>query len=429
MSNPVPEGWSSAELATFCDVVGGGTPDRSVGEYWGGEIPWVSPSEITSRTSKYISGTKEYITQFGLDKSSAKLHPPGTVLMTSRASIGYVAINTVPMTTNQGFQSLRCKDDVLAEYLYQYITWIRGELEKVSAGSTFAEISSSNVRKIRVTLPPLPEQEKIAAILSTVDDVIEKTRAQIDKLKDLKTGMMQELLTKGIGHTEFKDSPVGRIPVGWDVGTIDSFDIEVLDGDRGSEYPKEKDFYQWEHCLFLSAKNVTKRGFVFEEKMFLIKDKDDALRKGKLIRGDIVITTRGTVGNIAYYGDDVPYAHIRINSGMAIIRNGSEKVIPEYLHLLMNAPVLREQIELLAFGSAQPQLTIGIIKGLYLPMPSGHEQKQIASVVRSVESKLELANDRFNQFEKIKKALMQDLLTGKVRVKLDNNNLEGRVAV
>ncbi|WJJ94240.1 restriction endonuclease subunit S [Neopusillimonas aromaticivorans] len=126
--------------------------------------------------------------------------------------------------------SLRCKRGTLAEYLYYYIDSIRPELERISAGSTFSEIPSSSVKKLEITLPPLPEQQKIATILSSVDDVIEKTRAQIDKLKDLKTGMMQELLTQGIGHTEFKDSPVGRIPASWYVAKIDDLVSKVGSG-------------------------------------------------------------------------------------------------------------------------------------------------------------------------------------------------------
>lgn len=210
MSKVVPEGWVQGELAEFCDVVGGGTPDRNNPDFWGGDIPWVSPTEITGNTSKYISQTKEKITEIGLEKSSAKLHPAGTLLMTSRASIGFVAINTVPMATNQGFQSLRCKKKVLVDFLYQYIIWSRPQLERLAAGSTFAEISSANVKRMTVCFPSVEQQQKIATILSSVDNVIEKTRTQIDKLKDLKTGMMQELLTKGIGHTEFKDSDLGR---------------------------------------------------------------------------------------------------------------------------------------------------------------------------------------------------------------------------
>ncbi|NLY28666.1 MAG: restriction endonuclease subunit S [Alcaligenaceae bacterium] len=158
MSEVIPEGWTRNPLTKYCDVVGGGTPDRSVKEYWDGDIPWISPTEVTSNTTRFVSRTKEKITQLGLERSSAKLHPAGSLLMTSRASIGYVAMNTIPMATNQGFQTLRCKQGTLAEYLYYYIDSIRPELERISAGSTFSEIPSSSVKKLEITLPPLPEQ-------------------------------------------------------------------------------------------------------------------------------------------------------------------------------------------------------------------------------------------------------------------------------
>lgn len=287
--NSVPEGWTSAELSDFCDTVGGGTPDRSVEEYWNGEIPWASPTEITTRHTKYISKTKESITLRGLEKSSAKLHPPGTVLMTSRASIGYVAINTVPMATNQGFQSLRCKKNALADYIYQYITWIRPELERMSAGSTFSEISSSSVKRLRATLPPLPEQKKIAAILSSVDEVIEKTRAQIDKLKDLKTGMMQELLTKGIGsggvlHTEFKDSSVGKIPVSWESYLLgDVFDLK-------NGVNKDKDAFG--HGVpIISYKNVYVGGGILDSDLgALVEMNEKELSRFRVHFGDVFFT-------------------------------------------------------------------------------------------------------------------------------------------
>ncbi|MBA6421703.1 restriction endonuclease subunit S [Pseudomonas sp. 5Ae-yellow] len=296
-------------------------------------------------------------------------------------------------------------------------------------------LSSCNrpLYSISLLVPPLSEQQKIATILSSVDNVIETTRAQIDKLKDLKTGMMQELLTKGIGlggvpHTEFKDSPVGWIPAGWDVGALESLEISVLDGDRGKEYPKETDFHTLEYCLFLSAKNVTKSGFSFSELSFITKEKDAVLRKGKLSRGDIVITTRGTVGNISYYDASVPYENIRINSGMAIIRNKSSDMDKQFLNILMNSPMLGEQIKLLTFGSAQPQLTIGIIKELQIPKPCLQEQVAITTALESVSTRLKLANQKQLALNTLKKALMQDLLTGKVRVKIEDNEKEPAVA-
>ncbi len=285
-------------------------------------------------------------------------------------------------------------------------------------GATINSINTSNLLRYKFPIPPLPEQKKIAAILTSVDTVIEKTQAQIDKLKDLKTGMMQELLTKGIGHTEFKDSPVGWIPVEWEVDSIESFGISILDGDRGKEYPKEKDFFQNEYCLFLSAKNVTKHGFKFNETVYITKKKDDLLRKGKLIRNDIVITTRGTVGNIALYDDSISYNHIRINSGMAIIRNQEDKLDTEYLNLVLHSPLVCEQIELLAFGSAQPQLTIGLIKNLFIPKPDIEEQNKISKSIGSIQEKISIVESKLKSLQNTKKALMQDLLTGKVRLKV-----------
>ena len=217
---------------------------------------------------------------------------------------------------------------------------------------------------------------------------------------------MNELLTKGIGHTEFKDSPVG-----WKVVTMNDSSVQVLDGDRGKEYPKEKDFFQYGYCLFLSAKNVTKNGFRFDECSFISKEKDEKLRKGRLSRGDIVITTRGTVGNMAYFDNSVLYGVVRINSGMAIIRNEGELLDRNYLFHLMRAPVVNEQLELLTFGSAQPQLTIGVINSLKLPVPPLPEQQKIASILTSVDEVIEKTQSQINKLQDLKKGTMNELLT------------------
>ena len=419
----LPEGWSAHDLGDLAQKIeGGGTPPRNEPSYWDGDIPWASVKDL--RGVK-LSTTEEFISELGLENSSSKLIPSNTMIIASRMAVGKAVFFNQDVAINQDLKAFYPKENTDGLFLLQWYLSQSEKIESLATGSTVKGIRLDDLTLLPIDLPPLPEQQKIATILSSVDDVIEKTRAQIDKLKDLKTGMMQELLTKGIGHTEFKDSPVGRIPRTWDVGAIDSFGVDILDGDRGNEYPKEKDFYPFEHCLFLSAKNVTKKGFAFTTLSFITKEKDELLRKGKLTRGDIVITTRGTVGNIAFYDDEVPFDHIRINSGMAIIRNKSEALDSQFLHLLMNSPMVSEQVELLAFGSAQPQLTIGIIKGLNIPKPSIDEQKAIASAVSSATKKLQLATKKLALLESTKKALMQDLLTGKVRVKLTDKAQAG----
>jgi type I restriction enzyme S subunit len=181
MSSVVPEGWEVHALGELGQVVGGGTPASDTPNYWGGSVMWATPGEITKLKNRYITNTVRTITEEGLQSSSAKLHPAGTILLTSRASIGYPAISKVPMATNQGFQSLQPNEKLDVEYGYQLLLNNRGGLERLSAGSTFLEISSKEINKYKLPIPPLPEQKKIASILTSVDEVIENTQKQIDK--------------------------------------------------------------------------------------------------------------------------------------------------------------------------------------------------------------------------------------------------------
>ena len=145
-----------------------------------------------------------------------RLLNPGSVLMTSRATIGEVVINMVPMATNQGFCNFIPNSSIHAEYLSTWLKFSKNRLEMVAAGSTFLEISKKTLKNIEIDLPPLPEQKKIAAVLSSVDDAIQATQAVIDQTRRVKQGLLQQLLTCGIGHTRFKQTEIGEIPEGWE---------------------------------------------------------------------------------------------------------------------------------------------------------------------------------------------------------------------
>ena len=130
--------------------------------------------------------------------------------------------------------------------------------------------------------------------------------------------------------------------------------FEIIDGDRGKNYPKQSDFLDSGHCLFLSATNVTKTGFDFAECLFIDERKDAALNKGKLQREDIVLTTRGTVGNTAYFNHTVPFENLRINSGMVILRCDRAMMLPAYLYHFLRSTSFHEQVNALRSGVAQP---------------------------------------------------------------------------
>ena len=184
--------WESTPISTIADIIGGGTPDTSVDEYWGGNIQWFTPSEIGKEKYAYLSDRT--ITEAGLKNSSAKLLPQGTVLLSTRATIGECSIATAECTTNQGFQSLVAKENnVSSEFLYYIVAKIKREMLRRSCGSTFLEISANELKKIHANIPSKAEQEKLVSLLSLIDQRIETQKKIIEKYESLIRGLYQFL--------------------------------------------------------------------------------------------------------------------------------------------------------------------------------------------------------------------------------------------
>ena len=175
----------------------------------------------------------------------------------------------------------------------------------------------------------------------------------------------------------------------FDIVQLCDIDIDVIDGDRGKNYPHQDELLGTGYCLFLSAKNVTQNGFLFADNQFITQEKDELLNKGKLKRGDIVITTRGTVGNVAIYSEEVPYDNIRINSGMLIIRCGNG-IDSYYLYQVLRSKWFYNQILSIQSGSAQPQLPKSHFLKMVIPIPDMNTQNKIAGILSSVGNKIAL---------------------------------------
>ena len=184
---------------------------------------------------------------------------------------------------------------------------------------------------------------------------------------------------------------------------FDDLSIELIDGDRGKNYPKNDEMLEKGYCLFLNAKNVTLNGFAFDENVFITKEKDEILRKGKLNRNDIVLTTRGTIGNVGLYDDKITYDNIRINSGMLIIRNNDNNINTKYLYYQLTSPFIRNQIFSLKTGSAQPQIPITVLKKLKLLIPDKRTQDKIVRVMDSIKNKLTLNSEINNNLYELMK--------------------------
>ena len=190
---------------------------------------------------------------------------------------------------------------------------------------------------------------------------------------------------------------------GWREVRLGKAPIKIIDGDRGVNYPKQKDFFTSEHCLFLNAKNVTDKGFFFSEPNFITREKDIKLRKGKLKLNDVIVTTRGTVGNIAFYNEKISYKDVRINSGMVIIR--PDGIDPRFNYHLFK--YLKKDFTSFASGTAQPQLPIRDINQIPILLPPLPEQKAIAEVLSSLDDKIDLLHRQNKTLEDMAQTLFR----------------------
>src|SRR5699024_3700206 len=189
--NNYPE-WEEKELGDVATIVGGGTPNTKIAEYWNGDINWFSPVEIGNDI--FVNESKSKITELGLKKSSAKLLPTGTVLFTSRAGIGKTAILNSEACTNQGFQSIVPNQSMLdSYYIYSRTNQLKKYAEIVGSGSTFIEVSGVQMRKMPIMLPSITEQEKIGVFFKKIDDSLKKQSDKIGLLKERKKGFLQKM--------------------------------------------------------------------------------------------------------------------------------------------------------------------------------------------------------------------------------------------
>ena len=191
-----PLGWRTAPLDKICRIVGGGTPRRSNDAYFNGSIPWATPTDVTALPGLSIGSTKETITETGLRESSARLVPTGTVLLTSRATIGYTAIAAVPMATNQGFANLICGERLLPEYLAICLRLQKDYLIQLAGGTTFKEISKSTLKKVEIPTPAIEKQREFVYLVNTAYRILQNSQAATKTAATLFTALMDRIFAQ-----------------------------------------------------------------------------------------------------------------------------------------------------------------------------------------------------------------------------------------
>lgn len=302
----------------------------------------------------------------------------GDVLFSIAGAIGRVAIVTkkmLPANTNQALAIIRiARDDIYLPYVKLILKSpiVKTQFERKKQGVAQLNISLKDITELEIPLPDMDQQIECAELFKKISEIIDFHQQELQKLDELVKSRFIELfgdpVSNSLGLTTKSMTEV----------------CEIIDGDRGKNYPCADEFMKEGYCLFLNAKNVTSSGFNFDNCMFISKEKDEALRKGKLTHGDVILTTRGTLGNLAFYTEEIPFEHVRINSGMVILRM-KQDIVNEIYFIEQFKMQLADIKEKIASGSAQPQLPISTMNKIQLIIPDIERQNQFADFVQQID--------------------------------------------
>ena len=419
----LPSDWNIKEVAEIADVIGGSTPSTDNDDYWDGEIWWATPTDITGLSGNTIEETADTLTKEGLESASTHLLPPRSVLMTSRATIGACAVNTVEMATNQGFKSLVPKDGIETWYLHYRLLETAAFLESLGSGSTFDEVSKTVVETVDIPVPPVSEQRKIATVLHTVDQAIQKTEEIIEQVERLKKGVGQDLIHTGIEYPQTKSAWMGEIPSHWDVREFS----ELVDLSQNGIY-KENDDYDGPYPII-------KMGDIFggvtldtpiAERVHL---EDDEVEKYATEEGDLVFARHAQAGwgagDCTYVPDlDEPAV---VESNMVHVRLTND-VDPLFYAQYFNHEIGVKSIKRITTTGNIKSISQGDLMSLKVPVPPKEEQEEISNMLSVFDKQTENSKSEVERLRRLKQALMQDLLSGTVQTTDTNIEVPDEIA-
>jgi type I restriction enzyme S subunit len=407
--------WRIQRLAEAADTLGGGTPDTAIAEFWSpAEIPWATPTDITATEGNEIRTTARQISTAGLKHST--LVPENAILMTSRATIGAAKINRVPMAINQGFAALVPKAGYSTEYLFHLIHVIKPTLVRLGAGTTFLETSRREIKKIEVKLPDEYEQRRIASALKLADDAIAKAQAELEATRNLKRSLIHELLCYGACR---KDSIVytklGPVPEKWEIKTLaDHCGTPecVKTGPFGAQLPPE--VFDKQGMRFVNITDIGEGVLDFSEEIYLKNEEAERLRDYRLLPGDLVFSRVASVGRVALIPEMAgPY----MMSSNCIRLRGSAAFDPPFLNLLfLCSEFIRRQVAAMSTGGARPIVTPRFLRKVLIARPPRTEQEEITELAQAVDKRIATAAAQVRATEVLKRSLLQNLLTGKIRL-------------
>ncbi len=289
--------------------------------------------------------------------------------------------------------------------------------QSVGQGSSILHIYSRDLQALELLVPPLPEQRKIAAILSSVDDAIAATGKVIEQTKRVKQGLLQALMTRGIGHTRFKKTEIGEIPESWELVPLGDVCAHITKGATPTTYG-----YQWiesgdDGVLFLRSECVSEEGFQLRGSERIPEPAHASMSRSEIRGDDVLVTITGNVGRVGQVPEEIERGNI--NQHLARVRVEARELFQDFVHLALQTKRQRNRFETIVTGLAYPQLSLKQIRETIVPMPRRAEQEEIVERIAAIKDVIVRSERSLAAWQKMKRGLMQDLLTGRVRVQTD----------
>lgn len=393
----IPAGWRETTIGAFSKIVSGGTPSTKIDLYWGGDVPWCTPTDITACKSNYLSQTSRNITKEGLSNSAAIMLPKDALLLCTRATVGEVRIAAMPMATNQGFKSLIVDGENDNKFVFYMLKTLKPAMLQKSSGSTFLELGKTDLANIRVTMPELNEQKVIAEALSDADLAIESHDALITKKRAIRDSVLYELIVNHGGETEisFSKDVSLKARIGWQ-------------GLTTAEYQVTGD------CLLVTGTDLNGGAVDWGTCWQVAQSRYDQDPQIQLRNGDVLVTKDGTIGKVGFVAD-LP-GKATLNSGVFVIRPTSNELLPEYLRYVMFSPLFDRFLNRLTAGSTILHLYQKDFVNFSFCVPDLEQQAHASTILKDLDEELAALSAKKEKLEMIKQGMMQDLLTGKVRL-------------
>lgn len=395
----IPQNWVWTKVKFIGNVVGGGTPKTNESRFWGGEIPWITPADMSNIHGRYVSNGKRSITSLGLEKSSARLLPQNSVIFSSRAPIGYCAIAKNPLATNQGFKSVIPFNSQMSDYVYYYFLAYADEIAKLGSGTTFKEISGETVKNIYISIPPLAEQKRIVEKLDTLlplIDSLEKDEIRLkelmqqfpDKMRDsilqaAMEGRITEQLSEdgstiqevtSLSITDMTEDLPFDIPENWQWVTFG----DIVEYKMGKTPPREKSEYWGKGYNWISIADMRGKGLVENTTESVTTQAiSDIFRNNISPKGTLIMSFKLTVGRVTFLGIDAVHNEAIISIypkyGGDILKQYLAKILPMVTKLGDTKDAIKG-----------PTLNSKSISKLLIPLPPLAEQRRIVEKLNQI---------------------------------------------